>query len=312
MSNDLKSIANRIKQTMLDLGLKQVDLVKTTGASKGSVSKWISGKACPNGEYLLRLSQVLKEPEYWILNGEYPYSSYADADDAQDYINSIEESRRELYIKELELEPDLPYSIKYLGDLYDEYQTNGYLESKRKYEELFELTAAQEKELEDWEEQSKASELTLDQEKELAAWQEQSLSTAPNKEQNLSHESLASINKDFAGIEVRSLKTTADIAGANYDETVYYILEDDSMAPIISYKAQCCVDISKTEVRNGKCYLLKHDLIYRVRFVFIQPDGSLLLRSENRRFEDEILYPKKSKKFEIIGWIYSWINIDSW
>ena len=119
MSEDLKQMANRIKECMKAKGLKQVDIVKTTGVSKGSISKWLAGKAKPSGEYLLRLSQVLGESEYWLLNGEYPYSSYEDIDDAMDYMNAYEESMRDHYITELGLEPRLPYSIRFLKEEFE-------------------------------------------------------------------------------------------------------------------------------------------------------------------------------------------------
>ena len=61
MSEDLKQMANRIKECMKAKRLKQVDIVKTTGVSKGSISKWLAGKAKRSGEYLLRISQVLGE-----------------------------------------------------------------------------------------------------------------------------------------------------------------------------------------------------------------------------------------------------------
>jgi len=74
VSNDLSQIANRIRESMREKKLKQVDIVKTTGVSKGSVSKWLAGKAKPSGEYLLRLSQVLDESEYWLLKAQMTFS----------------------------------------------------------------------------------------------------------------------------------------------------------------------------------------------------------------------------------------------
>mgnify|MGYP003559159913 CR=1 FL=1 len=79
MSEDLQAMAERIRSCMKDEKLKQSDIVKTTGVSKSSVSKWLSGKARPTGKYLLRLSQVLNQTEDWILNGDNPcYPGYDD------------------------------------------------------------------------------------------------------------------------------------------------------------------------------------------------------------------------------------------
>ena len=148
MSEDLKQMANRIKECMKAKRLKQVDIVKTTGVSKGSISKWLAGKAKPSGEYLLRLSQVLGESEYWLLNCEYPYSSYEDIDDAMDYMNAYEESMRDHYITELGLDPSLPYSIRFLKEEFE----NKIFSEHEEFEKRHQPSAEQERQIEEYEE----------------------------------------------------------------------------------------------------------------------------------------------------------------
>ncbi len=65
----MSSIRDRIIQRMTDLKLKQVDLMEATGATKGAVSKWVSGINVPRSEFMPALSQVLKTSENWILTG---------------------------------------------------------------------------------------------------------------------------------------------------------------------------------------------------------------------------------------------------
>ena len=55
---------------MRALGLKSVDLVKQTGASKGAISHWVNGTTQPSGENLLSLAKCLKCSPEWLLTGE--------------------------------------------------------------------------------------------------------------------------------------------------------------------------------------------------------------------------------------------------
>lgn len=62
-------IRDRIIQRMTDLKLRQVDLIEATGATKGAVSKWVSGTNIPKSEYMPALALVLKTSENWLLTG---------------------------------------------------------------------------------------------------------------------------------------------------------------------------------------------------------------------------------------------------
>lgn len=62
--------SERIKRRMRALGLKSVDLVKQTGASKGAISHWVNGTTQPSGENLLSLAKCLKCSPEWLLSGE--------------------------------------------------------------------------------------------------------------------------------------------------------------------------------------------------------------------------------------------------
>lgn len=65
----MSSINDRIIQRMRELNLRQVDLVKATGATKGAVSKWVAGTNVPKGEFLLTLSRLLKVSQAWLVSG---------------------------------------------------------------------------------------------------------------------------------------------------------------------------------------------------------------------------------------------------
>ncbi|MFW1850274.1 LexA family protein [Acinetobacter guillouiae] len=65
----MKTTADRILQRMKDLNLQHKDLVTATGASKGTVTNWISGVNNPTGNRLIQLSQALNTTPEWLLNG---------------------------------------------------------------------------------------------------------------------------------------------------------------------------------------------------------------------------------------------------
>jgi transcriptional regulator with XRE-family HTH domain len=63
-------IRERIIAKMKELGMKQVDLVRSTGASKGTVSLWVKGDTVPSGENLVKLSQALRVTPEWLQFGK--------------------------------------------------------------------------------------------------------------------------------------------------------------------------------------------------------------------------------------------------
>ncbi|ENU56892.1 putative repressor protein [Acinetobacter guillouiae MSP4-18] len=61
--------SDRISLRMRELGLQHKDLVAATGASKGTVTNWISGVNNPTGKRLIQLAQALNTTSEWLLNG---------------------------------------------------------------------------------------------------------------------------------------------------------------------------------------------------------------------------------------------------
>lgn len=65
----MQTTSDRIAQRMNELGLQHKDLVAATGASKGTVTNWISGVNNPTGKRLIQLAQALKTTSSWLLTG---------------------------------------------------------------------------------------------------------------------------------------------------------------------------------------------------------------------------------------------------
>lgn len=63
------TIHDRIQSKMADLGLKQADLMRVTGAGRATISSWVNGPSMPRGEYLLKVANVLQTTPEWLLKG---------------------------------------------------------------------------------------------------------------------------------------------------------------------------------------------------------------------------------------------------
>lgn len=68
MNNDdalNEEFARRVTQRARELGLKQADIVRATGAAKSTVNRWFAG-ARPQGENLRKLRKALKVSQEWL------------------------------------------------------------------------------------------------------------------------------------------------------------------------------------------------------------------------------------------------------
>ncbi len=63
-------IAKRIKERMLALDLKAVDLARGTGSSKATVSQWLHGDSAPRYSSIEKLGITLDCDPYWLATGE--------------------------------------------------------------------------------------------------------------------------------------------------------------------------------------------------------------------------------------------------
>lgn len=271
-SNSELTMSERLKERMKQKRLRQIDISKAIGASRGTVSKWLSGDAEPNHEYTLRLAEVFDVHPDWIREGDNYYATYDDLDDME---NALKKENRDMYLNELKLKNNVPYSIRYLEELYDKFNEERFNEMQQEMEQNYE------KETGIFEDMPKESDfldyLTENQRK-----------------------------------SVNFLSNIAEVAGADINKTIYVTLEDDSMSPIIRRKAECAIDTSKQTIKDGRAYYFKHELVHRIRILHKNPDGGLLIRSQNKEFGEEIINARDISKIKILGWVYSWTNIDTW
>lgn len=63
---------DRISKLMKAKGLRSVDVVRATGATKGAVSQWINDDVIPSGEYLTGLCSLLETTGTYLVKGKGP------------------------------------------------------------------------------------------------------------------------------------------------------------------------------------------------------------------------------------------------
>lgn len=111
---------------------------------------------------------------------------------------------------------------------------------------------------------------------------------------------------------IRMSKRTARRVGACVGDSFAYVVTGQSMSDKISEGAMCIADSSKKQIKDGKIYCFRHGVMRRTKYLHRLPDGGLKIVSHNKEFEDEIVKPGDMEQIEILGWVWSYANTESW
>lgn len=118
--------------------------------------------------------------------------------------------------------------------------------------------------------------------------------------------------QEYTDRKIRMQKKSARKAGASMTQSFSYNNDGDSMAERISDGARCTADSSKKEIKDGKIYCFRHGVMRRTKYLYMRPDGGLLIRSHNPAYEDEVIMPEDMNDIEILGWVWEWSNMERW
>lgn len=96
--------ADRIKDAMKLRDMRQADLVKTTGISKGSLSSYISGRYVPKQNNVYLIAKALDVNEAWLMGADVPMqrikSPTLTQQDTRDIEKILEQTREKLTSQE--------------------------------------------------------------------------------------------------------------------------------------------------------------------------------------------------------------------
>lgn len=81
----MKTCKERIAEAMRIRGMKQSDLTKKTGISKGAISSYLSGRYEPKQDGIYALAKALDVSESWLIGYDVPMERDAVADELDEY-----------------------------------------------------------------------------------------------------------------------------------------------------------------------------------------------------------------------------------
>lgn len=114
--------------------------------------------------------------------------------------------------------------------------------------------------------------------------------------------------------KIRYAYTAARRAGANPSKVICTTLVGDSMEELILSGSMIAIDTSKKDIREGKIYAFRHGSMLRVKYLIPRPDGGLIIRSHNDKYDDEVITGDEidGENIQIIGWVWNWSSLMVW
>ena len=64
--------SQRLKEAMVDVNMKQADLARATGLSKGGISNYVIGRYEPKSDIISKLALALNCSEMWLMGYDVP------------------------------------------------------------------------------------------------------------------------------------------------------------------------------------------------------------------------------------------------
>ena len=100
----MATTADRISEAMKLRDIRQADLVKKTGISKGALSSYISGRYVPKQNNVYLIAKALDVSEAWLMGGDVPMqrieSPTLTRSDTRDIEKILEQTRGQLTSQE--------------------------------------------------------------------------------------------------------------------------------------------------------------------------------------------------------------------
>ncbi|MBQ0215390.1 helix-turn-helix transcriptional regulator [Proteus vulgaris] len=116
-------------------------------------------------------------------------------------------------------------------------------------------------------------------------------------------------NEDHNGYKLRFSKSTLRRYGASSQNVICFSVYGDSMSPVIPNGSTVTVDTGNTRIVDGGIYAIEQDALFRIKLLYRQPGGKLIIRSYNKdEFPDE---SAETDSVKIMGRIIHW-SVMAW
>lgn len=115
--------------------------------------------------------------------------------------------------------------------------------------------------------------------------------------------------EDHDGYKLRFSKSTLRRYGASCQNVICFSVYGDSMSPVIPNGSTVTVDTGNTRIVDGGIYAIEQDSLFRIKLLYRQPGGKLIIRSYNKdEFPDETA---ENDTVKIMGRIIHW-SVMAW
>lgn len=110
-------LRDRLKEAMLDKGMKPIELSNLTGIPKSMVSYYLAGRSIPKADRVYEIAKVLGVSEAWLMGYDVPMSRTAEQKKNDDLVKVIAQLRKDSDFFEVvsllaELSPEQYASVK--------------------------------------------------------------------------------------------------------------------------------------------------------------------------------------------------------
>ena len=104
--NRIDTTANRIKFALKVRDKKQIDLVKSTGLDKGSISYYCSGKYEPKQDAIYKMAKVLDVSEMWLWGYDCPMERPIEQKENDELVDLVERLKKDKGFRSLVIKLD--------------------------------------------------------------------------------------------------------------------------------------------------------------------------------------------------------------
>lgn len=115
--------------------------------------------------------------------------------------------------------------------------------------------------------------------------------------------------------KLRLSKLTLRNLGIQYNQTVAAMASGESMSPTIKNGDTVHIDIGRKTIKDGKIFAICHGGLFMIKRLYNQPLGGVRIVSDNPLEFPEIRLTAqevKDQQFEIIGWIWQIVSVETW
>jgi len=131
------------------------------------------------------------------------------------------------------------------------------------------------------------------------------------KEVELSAGSGLNSIQEIPGRYIRLSKMLLRDAGVEACNAIAATVTGNSMERMIMDGATVAIDVTATEISDGEIYVINHDGMLRVKYLYRYPGGGIRLRSENNEEHREEIYTAEqaAESIRIIGCVFWWSTV---